>query len=184
MTPQQQYLNIQRRVLDIEDYIDILRRHASWILGPVFAGLVISCVIAFFMKNTYISKAVLRITPPQISNILVPATVNQLMSDKVAQMETMILSRTSLAELIQRPTLNLYPRERASKPLEDVIEQMRTHDVHIIVMNLGGAGGRPAAAFEISFQYEDASKAKAVVEALITRFTEEAVNVTGNASKA
>jgi polysaccharide biosynthesis transport protein len=184
MTPQQQYLNIQRRVLDVEDYIDILRRHASWILGPVFAGLVISCVIAFFMKNTYVSKAVLRITPPQISDVLVPSTVNQLMSDKVAQMETQILSRTSLSELIQKPTLNLYPRERANKPLEDVIEQMRTRDVHINVMNLAGAGGRPATAFEISFQYEDASKAKAVVEALITRFMEESVNVTGNASKA
>jgi succinoglycan biosynthesis transport protein ExoP len=184
MTPQQQYLNIQRRVLDIEDYIDILRRHASWVLGPVFAGLVISCVIAFFMKNTYISKAVLRITPPQISETLVPSTLNQVMSDKVAQMETQILSRTSLSELIQRPNLNLYPRERANKPMEDVIEQMRTHDVHIIIMNLAGAGGRPATAFEIQFQYEDASKAKAVVEALITRFTEESVNVQANGSKA
>jgi succinoglycan biosynthesis transport protein ExoP len=184
MTPQQQYLNIQRRVLDIEDYIDILRRHASWVLGPVFAGLVISCVIAFFMKNTYVSKAVLRITPPQISNILVPSTVNQQMSDKVAQMETQILSRTSLQELILRPTLNLYPRERANKPLEDVTEQMRTHDVHIIVTNLAGAGGSPATAFEIQFLYEDASKAKAVVEALITRFMEESVNVQANGSKA
>src|SRR5271170_7202303 len=99
MTPQQQYLNIQRRALDVEDYIDILRRHASWVLGPIFAGLVIACVVAFFMKNTYISKAVLRITPPQISETLVPSTVNQMMSDRVAQMETQILSRTSLSEL-------------------------------------------------------------------------------------
>jgi polysaccharide biosynthesis transport protein len=184
MTPQQQYLNIQRRVLDIEDYIDILRRHASWVLGPVFAGLVISCVIAFFMKNTYVSKAVLRVTPPQISEALVPSTLNQLMSDRVAQMQSQILSRTSLSELIQRPILNLYPRERASKPLEDVIEQMRSRDVHIIVMNLAGSGGRPATAFEIQFSYEDPSKAKAVVEALITRFMEESVNLQANGSKA
>jgi uncharacterized protein involved in exopolysaccharide biosynthesis len=184
MTPQQQYLNIQRRVLDVEDYIDILRRHASWVLGPIFAGLVISCVIAFFMKNTYVSKAVLRITPSQISEQLVPSTVNQLMSDRVAQMETTILSRTSLSELIQRPTLKLYPREIASKPLEDVIEQMRTKDVHINVMTIAGAGGRPATAFEIQFQYEDAGKAQAVVQALITRFTEESVNVQQNGSKA
>jgi uncharacterized protein involved in exopolysaccharide biosynthesis len=183
MTPQQQYLNIQRRVLDVEDYIDILRRHTSWVLGPIFAGLVISCVVAFFMKNTYISKAVLRITPSQISDQLVPATVNQMMTDKVAQMETQILSRTSLSELIQRPQLKLYQRELANKPLEDVIEQMRTRDVHIVVMNIAGAGGRPATAFEISFAYDDATKAQAVVQALITRFTEESVNVQSNASK-
>jgi len=184
MTPQQQYTNIQRRVLDVEDYIDILRRHTSWVLGPIFAGLVISCVIAFFMKNTYVSRAVLRITPPQISEQLVPSTVNQLMSDRVAQMETQILSRTSLGELIQRPALKLYPRELKDKPLEDVIEQMRTRDVHINVMNIAGAGGRPATAFEISFSYDDATKAQAVVLALITRFMEESVTVQQTGSKA
>lgn len=183
MTPQQQYVNIQRRVLDVEDYIDILRRHTSWIMGPIFAGLVISCVVAFFMKNTYISKAVLRITPPQISEQLVPSTVNQMMSDRVAQMETQILSRTSLSELIQKPTLNLYPRERKDKPLEDVIEQMRSRDIHINVMNIAGAGGRPATAFEIQFQYEDAGKAQAVVQALITLFTEASVVVQQSGSK-
>jgi polysaccharide biosynthesis transport protein len=184
MTPQQQFPNIPRRALDVEDYIDILRRHASWVLGPIFAGLVISCVIAFFMKNIYVSKAVLRITPPQISEALVPSTVNQMMADRVAQMETQILSRTSLSELIQRPTLNLYRKERDSGTLEDVIEQMRTRDLHIIVMNLAGAGGRPATAFEIQFSYDDAPKAQAVVQALITRFTEESENVQRGAGKA
>ena len=175
MTPQQQYLNIQRRVLDVEDYIDILRRHASWVLGPIFAGLVISCVIAFFMKNTYVSRAVLRVTPSQISDALVPSTVNQMMSDRVAQMQSQILSRSSLSALIQKPTLNLYPKELKSKPLEDVIEQMRSRDIHITVMNLGAAGGRAATAFEIQFSYDDPGKAQAVVSALITRFMEEAI---------
>jgi uncharacterized protein involved in exopolysaccharide biosynthesis len=184
MTPQQQYLSISRRALDVEDYIDILRRHTSWVLGPIFAGLVISCVIAFFVKNTYISRAVLRITPPQISETLVPSTVTQQMNDRVAQMETEILSRTSLSELIQRPTLNLYRRERESSPLEDVIENMRTHDVHINVMNMAGQGGRPATAFQIEFQYDDPGKAQAVVQALITRFTEASVNVQSTQGKA
>jgi uncharacterized protein involved in exopolysaccharide biosynthesis len=178
MTPTQNYLAVSRRALDVEDYIDILRRHTSWILGPLFAGMVISCVIAFFLPNTYVSTAVLRITPPQISEALVPSTVTQQMNDRIAQMQTEILSRTSLSELIQRPQLQLYRRERDSSPLEDVIEQMRNRDVHINIVNLAGAGGRPATAFTISFQYPDRFKAQAVVQALITRFTESMVNVT------
>jgi uncharacterized protein involved in exopolysaccharide biosynthesis len=106
------------------------------------------------------------------------------MSDRVAQMETQILSRTSLSELIQRPTLNLYRKERENKPLEDVIEQMRTRDVHIQVMNLAGANGRSATAFEIQFSYDDSNKAQAVVQALITRFTEESINLQGTGTKA
>jgi uncharacterized protein involved in exopolysaccharide biosynthesis len=38
--------------MDIEDYIDILRRHRSWIRGPAFVGLVASVVIAFLWPNT------------------------------------------------------------------------------------------------------------------------------------
>ena len=62
MTPSQQYLTISRRALDVEDYIDIVRRHTSWIMGPLFAGLVISCVVAFMLPNTYVSTAVMRIS--------------------------------------------------------------------------------------------------------------------------
>lgn len=178
MTPSQNYLSVSRRALDVEDYIDILRRHTSWVLGPLFAGLVISCVIAFFLPNTYVSTATLRITPPQISEALVPSTVTQQMNDRIAQMQTEIESRTSLGELIQRPSLNLYRRERDSSPLEDVIERMRSRDLHINIVNLAGsAGGRPSTAFSISYQYFDRFKAQAVVNALITRFTESMVNV-------
>ncbi len=184
MTPTtQQYLSISRRALDVEDYIDILRRHTSWITGPLFAGLVISCVIAFLLPNTYVSKAVLRISPAQISETLVPSTVSQQMNERIALMQQEILSRTSLSELIQRPTLNLYRRERDSQPLEDIIEQMRTRDIKVTIVNLAGQGSRPASAFQIEFAYPDRFKAQAVVQALITRFTESMVNVQNNQGK-
>lgn len=183
MTPSSQYVTVSRRVLDIEDYIDIIRRHASWILGPLFAGVVISCVVAFLLPNTYVSKAVLRISPAQISEILVTTVVTQQMNERISQMQQEILSRTSLSELIQRPTLNLYRRERDSEPLEDVIEKMRYRDVHVSIFGLAGQGNRPASAFQIEFAYPDRFKAQAVVQALISRFTESMSNVTNNAGK-
>ena len=73
MVPQQGYANISRRPPDIEDYIDILRRYRSWIVGPTFAGLVIAVVVAFLWPDTFISTAVMRITPQQISERLVPS---------------------------------------------------------------------------------------------------------------
>ena len=183
MTPSQQYITISRRALDVEDYIDIVRRHTSWILGPLFAGLVISCVVAFLLPNTYVSKAVMRISPAQISEALVPSTVTQQMNERIAQMQQEILSRTSLSELIQRPALNLYRRERDAQPLEDVIEQMRSRDIRVSIVNLAGQGNRPASAFQIEFAYPDRFKAQAVVQALITRFTESMSIVTNQAGK-
>ena len=61
------YIAISRRALDLEDYIDVARRHVGWIVGPLYAGLVLSIAIAFLLPNVYKSEAVIQITPAQIS---------------------------------------------------------------------------------------------------------------------
>ncbi|MDQ6677548.1 MAG: hypothetical protein M3Z09_09660 [Acidobacteriota bacterium] len=175
MSPSTQYVSISRRALDVEDYIDIVRRHTSWILGPLFAGLVISCVAAFLLPNTYVSRAVMRISPAQISNEMVPSTVSQQMNERIGQMQQDILSRDSLSELIQRPALNLYRRERDKQPLQDVIEVMRARDIKINIFSPAG-GGRPASAFEIAYAYPDRVKAQAVVQVLIQKFMDAMEN--------
>src|SRR5579863_2034168 len=138
--PQSQ-TSISRRALDIEDYIDIARRHISWIIGPLYAGIAIATITAFFLPNIYVSRAMLRITPSQIPETLVPATFNQQMSDRINQMWQEVVSRSSLSELIQRPTLDLYKSERNSKPLEDVIEEMKGKDIKIEILGLSGGSG-------------------------------------------
>ena len=175
-TPASPYTSVSRRELDVQDYADIARRHLGWLLGPVFGGLVIACVIAFLLPNVYVSQAALRIAPSQISEQLIPSVVNQLMVDRINQMQQDILSRTSLSELIQRPDLNLYRSELDRKPLEDVIEKMRTKDIKIGIMSMAGQGNRPASAFSISFAYPDRVKAQRVVQALVTKFTESNVS--------
>src|SRR5271165_6375058 len=142
MTAANGYVAISRRALDLEDYIDIARRHLGWILGPIFAGLVISIVIAFSLPNTYVSEAMLQITPAQISESLVPTTVNQQLTERIMQMENEITSHTGLSSIIQDPRLNLYPAERAREPLVDVIEAMKTRDIHITITSLPGSSGK------------------------------------------
>src|ERR1700728_3671224 len=119
------YVAISRRTLDLEDYIDVARRHMVWILGPVLADLVISIVLAFLVQNTYISTATLQITPKQVSESFVKTDITQELTERIGQMQQEILSRASLSSVITDPRLDLYKEERASKPLEDVIESMR-----------------------------------------------------------
>jgi protein tyrosine kinase modulator len=165
------YVAISRRTLDLEDYIDVARRHMVWILGPVFAGLVISTVVAFLVQNTYVSTATLQITPKQVSESIVKTTINQELNERIGQMQQNILSRTSLSSIITDPRLDLYKDERASKPLEDVIEAMRSQDIHITLDSLPGE--RRASAFTISYAYRDRTKAHDTVQTLITKFQEE-----------
>src|ERR1700685_3848992 len=127
-TASSSYIAISRRTLDLEDYIDVARRHMAWILGPVFAGLVISTVVAFLVQNTYVSEATLQITPAQISESIVKTTVNQALTERISEMQQEILSRTSLSSIITDPRLDLYKEEPARQPFADVIRTLSHTD--------------------------------------------------------
>jgi uncharacterized protein involved in exopolysaccharide biosynthesis len=146
----------------------VARRHAAWILGPLFAGLVISTVVAFAVPNTYISTATLQITPKQISESIVKTTITQELTERISQMQQVILSRDSLSSIITDPKLDLYKSQRASSPLEDVIENMRNNDIRIQMTSVPGE--TRASVFSISFSYPDRVKAHDTVVTLITKF--------------
>jgi succinoglycan biosynthesis transport protein ExoP len=168
----QNYQAISRRPPDIEDYIDMLRRYRSWIVAPMFAGLVIAVVIAFLWPDTYLSKAVMQVTPPQVPEQLIPAVSYSQMSDRLQQMETEILSRTTLEDIIRKPSLDLYKKEREKVPMEDIIQDMKNKYIHLTPLAASN-DRRMATAFEISFKYRDKYKAQLVVRELVARFTEQ-----------
>jgi polysaccharide chain length determinant protein (PEP-CTERM system associated) len=181
MVPAQGYVSVSRRPPDIEDYIDMVRRYRSWIVGPTFAGLVVAVMVAFFWPDTYISTAVMRITPQAVPENLVPAAVTSQIAERLSSMQTEILSRTVLTDLIQKPSLNLYPRDRLRKPMEDVVEEMK-RNIHISMMEVSSpqSNRRGTSAFQISFAYPDRYKAQAVVRELVGKFTEQNITVLRN----
>jgi polysaccharide chain length determinant protein (PEP-CTERM system associated) len=184
MAAPQNFVTVSRRPPDVEDYIDMLRRYRSWLIGPMFAGMVVAVVVAFLWPDTFVSRAVMRIVPPQISERLMPTVLNMQMQQRLSQMQQQILSRGSLGELIQRPALDLYRKERARYPIEDVVTEMRAKiDIRPVEVN-GGGQGRVASAFIISFSYPDRFKAQAVVRELVGQFTEQNVTVQKNSLQA
>ena len=176
----QNYVTISRRPPDVEDYIDMMRRYRSWIIGPMFAGLVIATVIAFFWPDTFVSRAMLRITPQRVSERLVPAAFSTQMAQQLNEMEQEILSTHTLEALITDPALNLYPREQKQRPMEDIVSDMRTKDIKIQAVQVPGSASpadaqKLATAFSVEFYYPDRYKAQAVVRALVTKFTDQNV---------
>jgi polysaccharide chain length determinant protein (PEP-CTERM system associated) len=162
--------NSPRRSLDIEDYIDILRRHSAWIAGPAFAGLVIAVVVAFLWPNTYVSTATIRVVPPQVPENLVPTNVNSAISERINSMYQTVSSSGNLTNIIL--SFNLFPRERQRKPMADVVEDMRKA---IRIGNVGTIGrrDRDVPAFQLSFSYEDRLLAQKVAADLVSRFMTE-----------
>jgi protein tyrosine kinase modulator len=160
MQGQPDYLSVPRRALDVEDYIDILRRHWMWIAGPTLAGLVISVVVAFLWPDTFTSYALLRITPSQVSDRIVPTNFNLHMQDRMATMLQDVESRSKLIDMIKK--FNLYPSDQAKKSMEDIVEDMR-HYIRFEAVEVAGAGQQQkttGSAFRVSFQYSSGSSAR------------------------
>jgi succinoglycan biosynthesis transport protein ExoP len=176
----QEVTSITRRPFDVEDYIDILRRHKGWILGPLFAALVTSVVVAFLWPDTYVSTASIRVVPPQVSQSLVQSNVNMDVQGRVNSLEQLILNRATLTNIIN--TKNLYKKERERMPLDDVIENMRTNDIKVVAMqqslNSRAQGRDQYPAFQIRFSYSNRFVAQQVTQDLVARFLEENVRET------
>jgi uncharacterized protein involved in exopolysaccharide biosynthesis len=123
----------------------------------------------------------MRITPQQVPENLIPSVLSTQMTERLNQMQQEILSRTSLQEIVQRPSLDLYKRERQRLPLEDIVQDMRNKYIKIQMMETpNNTGSRVASAFLIQFSYSDRYKAQQVVRELVTKFTEQNVTVQRN----
>ena len=178
MQPAENYTT-PRRALDLEDYIDIVRRHKGWIFGPFLFTLVASVVGVYLYPDSYVSQAVVKIVPQQLPQNLVQAAINQQMSDRINSMAQTILSRSVLTTIIN--SFGLYQRERSRMPIEDVVEQMKNAiQIQPVASQTGTADRIPA--FAVSFSYDNRLTAQRVVQDLVSRFIDENIHNRSNAT--
>ena len=167
------YMAAPSRPMEISDYIDLIRRQKSWILGPAFAGLVLAVVIAFMWPDTYVSTAVVRVVPPQVPQSLVPSNINSAMSQRISAMYQQISSTSNLTNIIN--TYNLYPKERQSKPMQDLVEDLRRsiRVTNVESLSRGSAGRDEVAAFQVNVTFNDRHLAQKICENIVGKFITE-----------
>jgi len=168
-------MSISRRALDVEDFIDIVRRHKGWIFGPFLFTLVVAVVGVYMWPDSYTSSAIVRIVPQQVPEQMVQAAVNQAMDQRLNSMAQTILSRSVLTNIIN--TFGLYPKQRAQQPIEDLVEDMKVNKIRITPVATMTSSGehRGVPAFSVSFSYENRYQAQKVVGDLVSRFIDESI---------
>jgi uncharacterized protein involved in exopolysaccharide biosynthesis len=119
--------------------------------------LAIAAGVAFWLPTEYVSTAVVRM---ELDRSTPGWAINHLQ-----EVQTEVLSRHSLANIIQQD--DLYVRERATLPLEDIVESMRTRAIHITPLQGASPG---TTAFAISFVYPERDKAQRVTRRLVDGF--------------
>jgi hypothetical protein len=133
------------------------------------AGVLAGAGVSLLISNTYRSQATLRIESGQSRLSAV---------EQISRFNQAVLSRRSLARIIN--DLGLYRDEQRTKPLEDVIDDMR-QAIRIDVASSRAHRGQLA--FQIRFDYRDSVKARKTVAALISGFQDEAWSIAQSHAK-
>jgi hypothetical protein len=143
--------------------------------GCALAGVIVAGAVAYMKPAEYVSTAVLRVAPGALPDGTSPADAKAKMAEHLQRLQQEVLSRNSLTEIIRHPALDLYRKDRAQLPLEDIVHNMRQHAILIQAVTPVGGSGSPAQAFTISYTYPNKFKAQAVVRELVIRFIEQNV---------
>lgn len=159
---------IPRRTLDLSDYLDIVRRHIHWVLGPAFLGLVLSVIVAFAWPDTYVSEATMRILPPQVPTNLLPSGITSQLADRITAIQQQVLSRDGLVEIIR--THNLYPEDVKKKPMADIVEMMQ-RQIGFDRVGVARSGSQQGSSlvFRIRYSYSDRYAAQKVVRDIVDK---------------
>jgi len=139
------------------------------------AGGALAFGLSLFCPMTYTSTTVLRLEPPSgVPERLVSAVSGGPAAQQFQRLAGEVFSTASLAKILQDPRFDLYPKERARKPLEEVAGIMRRNIAFRPMSSQTEPAGGPRA-FSISFSYSNRRTARAVVQELTSRFIKQNV---------
>lgn len=150
---------------------------------PLWAAFVGGLLYSRNQPDQFRSTALIQVIPQRVPENYVAPTVTQRVEDRIRTLAQQVLSRTELEKTIQE--LDLYPRLRATEPMENVVEEMRRHAEIAPVATISGA--RPGAttdAFRVSFVYSNAALTQKVVDRMSRRIIDENAKSRGNLAEA
>ena len=127
-----------------EDFLRVFLARRWLFIVPFVTVALTTALVVYLLPDRYRSRAVVQVVPPRIPSNLIKTTRGSNLDMRLQAMMPRILSRTRLESLISE--FNLYPDERRTELMEDVIERMN-RDINVSVVR--------GNAFQVSYEAED-----------------------------
>ena len=153
-----------------EVVLQAIWRRKWLVLVPFVLVSVTTVAVTRRLPNRFRAETLILVVPQQIPESYVQPTVRVRLEDRLASFNQQILSRTRLEQIVRE--FDLYPLERQTQLMEDVIERMRTQDIGVQTTGPGGRQGS-APTFRISYSGRDPRTVMRVAERLASLFIDE-----------
>jgi uncharacterized protein involved in exopolysaccharide biosynthesis len=159
----------------------ILWQRRWFIIVPAVLALAGATAAAFLLPTKYESSAVMIVQSPSLPQDVIGSGPTSAIDRRLEAIRQQIVNRPALLAMIEAD--QLYPDDRRSDPLSEVIETMR--DAITLVpekIDLGPGQQDNTISVRLAFTYEEPVKAQMVTQALMERIVE--VNSTSNTEQA
>jgi protein tyrosine kinase modulator len=145
-----------------EVILSILKRRFWLLIVPLAVIGASTAVVGRALPDLYRSETLILVVPQRVPENFVKSTVTTRIEDRLQSIAQQILSRTRLERVIQ--DFELYPQERRTGIMEDVVEKMR-RDISVQVVK--------GDAFRVAYVGREPRTVMKVTERLSTLFIEE-----------
>jgi len=164
------------RTKTFSDYLALLRRRRTLILGAGIALLATSVALAFLLPAVYRSTATILIEEQEIPPDLVRSAIATYADQRIETIKQQVLSRATLWRIVEQ--YELYKSLRQRSPTEEVLTRF-TKDIQIEVMNVKVIDKRTqnptqaTIAFTLAYDGESPALAQKVANELTSLFLNE-----------
>lgn len=164
------------RTKTFSDYLVLLRRRRTLIVGVGIALLAASIALAFLLPAIYRSTATILIEEQEIPPDLVRSAIATYADQRIETIKQQVLSRATLWRIVEQ--YELYKSLRQRSPTEEVLTRF-TKDIQIEVMNVKVIDKRTqnptqaTIAFTLAYDGESPALAQKVANELTSLFLNE-----------
>jgi polysaccharide chain length determinant protein (PEP-CTERM system associated) len=152
----------------------LLRRYWWIIPTTVFITSSLGFIATLVLPKKYTSSTMVLVEPPVVSQEVIPTVVNEDLYRHLSSMQEQILSRSRVQSIIDK--FNLYPKERTSEHMEDLVERLKKAiDVQLIEPMPGSISKQPPG-FHISVTVNDPRLAQQICTEITSMFIEQNTN--------
>ena len=155
----------------LADVKRILRRY-WWI--PTFMTLTLGAMgltASLVLPKKYTSSTVVLVEQPTVPKDLIRPVITDDLNQRMASMKAQILSRSRLEMIINK--FNLYPQQRASTHMEDLVEKLKSAVTVDLIQPMAGSADREPPGFNVSVTFDNPQLAQQICQEITSAFMEQ-----------
>ncbi len=163
--------------ISVADVKRILRRY-WWI--PVFITVILGAMglaASLVLPKKYTSSTLVLVEQPTIPSDVIKPVITNDFNQRMASMKAQILSRSRLEPIITK--FNLYPMERKTTHMEDLIEKLKSAVRVDLIEPLAGSNDREPPGFNVSVTFDNPQLAQQICQEITSMFMEQNATARG-----